>query len=422
MPRKLLVVQAAALSAEMSARLPGRAFHSARAEFPAVTCSAQAAFRTAAPASQHGMVGNGLWFPELRKVLFWEQAAALVSGPRIWKKYRAGGGRVGLMFWQQSLGESADLILSPTPIHKHSGGMIQDCYSHPRDLYPRLIEAVGRPFNLMNYWGPLASRRSTEWIVDATCAVLAMPDAPGLLFTYLPHLDYDLQRRGPDSPQAARAVAELATWLTRLRESATAHGYEILVWGDYAIEQVSGGAVFPNRALREAGLFATREIRGMRYADFFATGAFAVVDHQVAHVHAAEEKAAAEVLRALPGVERVLDRAAQREFGIDHARSGDLVLIAQPGHWFAYPWWSERAEAPDFASHVDIHNKPGYDPCELFFGFPPLGVSSDPTRIHGTHGRPGESIGWSTTLPFEREPATQLELAHAVRTWLERND
>ena len=113
-------------------------FRPAEAAWPALTCTAQASFRTAARAGEHGIVANGLFFKDLTKVLFWEQSATLCEGPRIWEKFRARGGKVGMMFWQQSMGEEVDLIVTPAPIHKHSGGMIQSCYTQPAALEARL--------------------------------------------------------------------------------------------------------------------------------------------------------------------------------------------------------------------------------------------------------------------------------------------
>ncbi len=422
---KLLVVSVAALGWDQARRIQveGVAFKPAEPVFPALTCVAQASFRTVAWPSTHGLVGNGLWFPDLKKVLFWEQSAALVEGPRIWEPLRARGRKVGMLFWQQSLGESVDLVLSPRPIHKHEGGMIQDCYSQPADLYAHLCAKIGRRFNLMHYWGPLASRKSSEWIADATCAVMADATlAPDLLFTYLPHLDYDLQRHGPDSSQAARARAVLSELLKKLKECAEANGYDWIVFGDYAIGPVIGPAVFPNRALREAGLFWTRTVKGMAYPDFFNSPAFAVVDHEVAHVFTRDADAkerARRALATLPGVETALEGETRRQAGLDHRRAGDLVLVAKRGTWFAYPWWTDRREAPDYATHIDIHNKPGYDPCELFFGWPPLSVSLDTAKIKGSHGRvdPDAPIAWAGSLQLGRSPSTFLEIADAVREW-----
>jgi predicted AlkP superfamily pyrophosphatase or phosphodiesterase len=420
--KKLLVVDVAALGWNLAATLDE--FAPAASVFPGLTSVAQATFRTGALPAAHGIVSNGFLFRDLRKVLFWEQAASLVEGNRIWDAFRARGGTVGMMFWQQSMGESVDLVVTPAPIHKHSGGMIQACYTQPAALEQRLTEAIGRPFNLMNYWGPLANHKSSDWIVEAICAVMAMPDlAPDLLLTYIPHLDYDLQRHGPESRPAHTAVETLRGYIARLKAACAEHGYEWMFFGDYAIEPVTHGAVFPNRALRDAGLFAVRDIRAMAYTDFFTSRAFAVVDHQIAHVYcrdAASAAAAAEVLRALPGVRAVLDRSAQASHGTAHPRSGELVAVAEAGAWFAYPWFDRRS-APDYASHVDIHNKPGYDPCELYFGWPPLSVSFNTAKIRGSHGNigAGYETAWATSLASRPERPGLVDLAQFTRRWME---
>jgi predicted AlkP superfamily pyrophosphatase or phosphodiesterase len=428
-PRKLLVVNVAGLGWELVSRHQPPdaefAFRQAETVFPAVTCTIQASFRTASPPRDHGMIANGLLFKHIQRVMFWEQAAALVIGPRIWEGARRAGKTVGLLFWQQSLGEQADFILTPKPVHKHHGGMIQDCYSQPHDLYERLCGTIGRPFNLMDYWGPLASVRANEWIVDATCEIMRSPDlAPDLLFTYLPGLDYDLQRHGPNHRKSFQCLEKTYADFSNLWKNAEASGYDVLLFGDYNIEQVSGSPIFPNRRLREVGLFATRTIEDAAYPDFFTSGAFAVVDHQIAHVYCADEPAirrAEEALRHFDGIGEILDRRAQHEAGLDLERSGDLVLVAQKGHWFAYPWWTDRREAPDYATHVDIHNKPGYDPCELFFGWLPMSVSTDASRVRGTHGRhgPGTGIAWASSLKFEKQPNTLIDLALAVKKHIE---
>ncbi|OGV79786.1 MAG: hypothetical protein A3K19_00540 [Lentisphaerae bacterium RIFOXYB12_FULL_65_16] len=420
--KKLLVVDVAALGRTLA--WAGPAFRLTQSVFPALTCPVQASFRTASPPGAHGMVANGFFFRGLRRTLFWEQSAALVQGERIWSGFRRCGGRVSMLFWQQSLGEDVDLVLSPAPIHKHHGGMIQDCYSQPPGLYAKLAERLG-PFKLRQYWGPLASVRVGDWIADATVAVLEDPAvAPDLCLTYLPTLDYDLQRTA-----ACEAGSEAAPWpavarqLDRLFNAARNRGYEVLVFGDYRMARVNG-AVFPNRALLQAGLMQARKVRGMLYPDLYSSRAFAMVDHEVAHVYVRSEAdvpRVAEVLRACDGVGDVLDRTAQRECGVAHANSGELVLVAREGTWFAYPWWQDRAEAPDYASHVDIHSKPGYDPCELFFGWPPPSVSQDPARVRGSHGRTGtgREVAWAATFDLGEAPANLVGLAAGVKRWLD---
>ena len=399
MHKKLLVIQVAALGWELlrrhgKAAIAGLKFQPAGGVFPALTCSAQAAFRTAQPAAVHGMIANGLYFRPLHRTMFWEQSASLVEGSRIWDNFRSRGGKVSLLFWQQSLGENADCILSPAPIHKHHGGMIQDCYSQPADLYPRLCRTIGRQFNLMHYWGPLAGAKVGEWIAEATCRVLAVAPQNHLCLTYLPSLDYDLQRHPQDHPKNVKALQRIGQQLEIVCSAARRNEYEIIVFGDYAIVDTAVGdaAVFPNRALRQAGLLATRNVRGMVYSDFHAGKAMAMADHEIAHVYvkdSADIPRVRRVLEALPGVGQVLDRAAQAAAGIGHPNCGEFVLLAEPRRWMAYPWWQEDERGPDYAAHIDIHNKCGYDPCELFFGWPPGTVSRNTSRVRGSHGLVG---------------------------------
>ncbi len=424
MPTKLLIIQVAGLSTAPHA--PGLEFQSMQSVFPAVTCTAQASFRTASPPSTHGMIANGLYHRSMAKAMFWEQSAGLVAGERIWSQFRQAGRTVGLMFWQQSLGEDVDLILSPAPIHKHHGGMIQDCYAKPAGLYQRLCETVGRPFKLRHYWGPLASAKAGDWIAEAAAAVMADGSiAPDLLLSYLPTLDYDLQRYGPNHSRSAKAAEALDEQLHRLMAAAEANGYEVLVFGDYAIAPATEAAL-PNRALVEAGLLTTRQVGPRLYADLYTSRAFAMVDHEIAHVYVGDRKdlqIVRDVLATWPGVADVLGRDAQAACDIDHPNSGELVALAEPGTWLAYPWWTERQQAPDYAAHVDIHSKPGFDPCELFgepFDWLPMSVTQDTTRIRGSHGRAGEGreVVWGTTLSLSEQPTDLISLARATRRWL----
>ncbi len=424
--RKLLVIQVAGWGHAFSERhgvrrIAGLPVCSSEAVFPALTCVAQAALRTGLDPAGHGILANGFFDRTLRKAWFWEQAATLVEGPRIWEAFRGCGGTVGLAYFQQSLGESADQILSPAPIHKHGGGMILAHYSRPPDLEARLTRAAGGPFRLCRYWGPLASVDSSEWITRAVAAWLAQPDAPDLVFAYLPGLDYDLQRFGPEHPKSVRALTVVCAEIERLFAAARANGYEALAFGDYAITPVTHGPVFPNRALRDAGLFAVRAVRGRAYPDFYQSRAFALADHQIAPVFCPDPVALPQtraVLETLNGVDRVLDSAEQAALGLAHARAGELLLVAKPGAWFAYPWWTDPREAPDYAGHVDIHNKPGYDPCELFFGRMPLRTGADADRIRGTHGLTGAGYetAWVSTVPFSFK--TLPLLAASIRAWL----
>lgn len=427
---KILVVQAAALGHDFLLRnnegdqIQGLRFRPIESVFPAVTCTVQASFRTGELPERHGMVGNGFYSRELARTFFWEQSSSLVSGPRIWDEFRQSGHTVGQLFWQQSLGPDCDLLLSPAPIHKHHGGMIQDCFSRPDELYRQITDAAGGPFDLRNYWGPKASVKATSWIAAATDEVMKT-SAPDLLLTYLPHLDYELQRSGPDSPQSTRAFVELKQHLEKLLNSAGECGYKTLVFGDYAIRPVTR-PVFPNRILREKGFLALRRIKRMTYPDFHTSRALAVADHQTAHVivsDPADTEEVKSVLEGVSGVAEVIGPEGKRRMGLDHPRAGELVLIAEPDSWFAYPWWEDQREAPDYAAHVDIHNKPGYDPCELFAGGWPFSTSTDAGKVRGSHGLVGAQsrATWASDIDLDAEPETLIDLSRALKTILQRN-
>jgi predicted AlkP superfamily pyrophosphatase or phosphodiesterase len=390
---------------------------------PAVTCPVQSSMLTGHLPREHGIVGNGWYDRALAEVHFWKQSNALVSGEKVWESARRRDPSVTTanLFWWFNMHSSADVSVTPRPIYKADGRKIPDCYSRPGDLRGRLQAELGR-FPLFHFWGPASSIRSTEWIAEAAKRVQGWHD-PTLTLVYLPHLDYALQQAGPDSARAREAACELDGVAGGLIEHFRSRGVRVMLASEYGIERASG-AVHVNRVLREAGLLEVREELGHEMLDTGASRAFAVADHQVAHVYvkdAGEVPAIARLLAAQDGVAIVADRSGQAELGLDHARSGDLVLIAEAGRWFTYYYWLDDARAPDFARTVDIHRKPGYDPAELFIdpmirmpwlriarkllakslGFRTLMdfIPLDASLVQGTHGRPD---GPSPVLITER--------------------
>lgn len=331
---------------------------------PAVTTTAQATMLTGALPRAHGIVANGWYFRELGEVWLWRQSERLIQAPLPWQ--RPGGPRTLKHFWWYAMHTQAAATVTPRPVYHHDGRKEPDCYAWPYELKRRIVERHG-PFPLFRFWGPAADIAATRWIADSfrTAVELVQPE---LALCYLPHLDYDLQRHGPDGPEARRALAELDAVAGPLLDWLAARGYAVLVVSEYGIEAVSQAA-FPNRALREAGLLhAVRNAAG-ELLDTGASRAFAVCDHQIAHIYCADAEAqrrAAAVLARLPGVERVWAGDERAELGLDHPRSGELIALAAPGWWFAYDYWLEDAARPDFARCVEIHKKPGYDPRELF--------------------------------------------------------
>ena len=407
--KKLLLVHVAALGWDLLERsgvkaIAGIPVRALTPTSPAVTCTAQATLRTALPPEKHGMPANGKFFRETFQSAFWCQSARLVSGERIWEPFRERGGRVGLYFFQQSLGEAVDEIVSPAPIHTHGGGMIMATYQKPAKVL-----GVDNPLPLWRYWGPLASPKVGRNIVHALTARLERGDAPELMLAYLPTLDYDLQRHGTHHPKAEASLREVLGQLETLIASARAQGYAVALSGDYAITDVSGSVAFPNRVLAEAGFFRTRSVRRMRYPDFYQSRAVALCDHQCALVYCLDpecREAVRACLASIPEVDAVRPGAGDVDF----------ELVAKPGCWFAWNWWQKDFEAPDYATHVDIHNKPGFDPCELFFGRTPFQVSGDVSRIRGTHGRADAKVAYATELDFSADDA--VAFSASIAQWL----
>jgi len=383
MPEKKMTVVAAGLGfADLErrgrTRLAGLDFVSAPSVFPALTCPFQGTLRTGLSPAGHGMTLNGIWLDNIAKPAFWEQSARLVKGPRVWEARRAAGAKVGLYFFQQSLGEAADVIVSPAPIHKHGGGMIMRNYTQPAELSEKLVVANGA-FPLHRYWGPLASPRVGDACLDDFEAAFAAAPVDEI-YLYLPTLDYEAQRHGPFSPQADAALDVFEKQLARVVAFAEKNGFALTVTGDYAIDGVTEGPLFPNRTLRAARLFKTRPVAGRAYPDFYASKAFAICDHELLRLVGPVADKAKETLLATGDYEE------------ESSATGDVLLLAKKGAWCAYPWWTDPREAPDYATHIDIHNKPGYDPCELFFakkwGIPYPATCQNASRIRGTHGRP----------------------------------
>jgi len=379
---------------------------------PAVTCTAQTTYLTGLLPREHGIVGNGWYFRDLCEVLFWRQSNRLVAGERVWEaaKRRDQAFTCANVFWWYNMYSTADIGVTPRPMYPADGRKIPDCYTSPSGLRDELTARFGR-FPLFSFWGPATSIASSTWIARSALHVRRTRE-PTLTLIYLPHLDYVLQREGPSSTQLGRALREVDALCGEIVDDALRDGARIIILSEYGITPVHR-PIDINRALRRAGLVAVREELGCEQLDPGASAAFAVADHQIAHIYVSAKERVAEVkalIAALPGVERVLDDTTKGEFALDHARSGELVALAQADSWFTYYYWLDDEKAPDYARTVDIHRKPGYDPVELFLDpsirFPQLSIGwrlamralgmrtlmdvipLEAKLVKGSHGRP----------------------------------
>ncbi len=336
---------------------------------PAVTCSVQASLLTGALPAQHGIVGNGWYDRDLAEVQFWKQSNALVQCDKVFETARRRNSQftTAKMFWWYNMYADVNWSVTPRPSYPADGRKLPDIYTHPNDLRERLQERFG-VFPLFRFWGPTADIKSSAWIADVSLEIL-QAKRPSLLLCYLPHLDYNLQRLGPADPSVADDIQKVDHEAGKLIHAARDLNAEVIVLSEYGITDVNR-PVHINRILRDSGFISVRrEITGWETLDCGACRAFAVADHQIAHVYVnrkTDVAAVQKILKSTEGVEHVLDPRAQQEAGLDHARSGDLVAVSSRDAWFTYYFWLDDALAPDYARTVDIHRKPGYDPVELF--------------------------------------------------------
>lgn len=372
--------------------------------FPAMTCPVQANLTTGVGPEQHGIIANGFFYREKGEVEMWTAWNECIQAPQIWQLLKQHDPALTSAVWfpLHSKGAQADYICTPAPIHNPDGSESLWCYTRPTELYGELRDKLGH-FPLMNFWGPLANIKSTDWIVDSAVHAAARFQ-PRFSYIYLPHLDYAAQKHGPESPQAKAALGELDASIGRLIDGYAAALMGQITWlfaGEYVINEVSAVS-YPNRLLREGGYLALEhDADGRELLVPGKSRAWALVDHQVAHVFvrdAADVPAVADLLRSDPEIEQVLVGPERARVGLNHPRSGEIVLISRPQAWFAYYWWLDDALAPAFARTVDIHRKPGYDPVELHIEMPAKAIPLNATLCRGSHGYPATDPSRYTVL------------------------
>jgi len=363
--------------------------------FPCVTCPVQANMTTGSLPDVHGVVANGFYWRERGEVEMWTSPNDCIEKPQLWDllSHHRSGLTSAVWFPLHAKGCEAEYVCTPAPIHNPDGSESLWCYTRPQELYGELRDALGH-FPLMHFWGPMANVKSTAWILESALHA-AKKWRPNFFYIYLPQLDFDAQRHGPDSAQADYAVGDLDRLLGRiakdLREAYDADPLW-LVAGEYAIVPVRH-VTYPNRVLREAGLLKVRETDEGELLDLAGSQAWAMVDHQFSHVFVAGGDAAiaervAGLFRAQQGIAEVLVGDQRARYHLAHARSGEVILVSDPHSWQAYYWWLSDDRAPPFARKVDIHRKPGYDPVELYLDMATKSIPLDATLIKGSHGAP----------------------------------
>jgi predicted AlkP superfamily pyrophosphatase or phosphodiesterase len=412
--------------------------------FPAVTCTAQSTYLTGTSPSQHGIVGNGWYNRELAEVQFWKQSNHLVHGRKLWEQCRDRDPKFtcAKLFWWYNMYSTADYSITPRPMYPANGRKVFDIYTWPFSIRTEIKAALGE-FPFATFWGPAAGRQSLQGPPDAASRWIAesakwVEDKyhPTFSLIYLPHLDYNLQRFGPFSGEQSHVInpvvppdlESIDTIVGDLIDFFSKREVQIILLSEYGIRNTME-SIHINRILRSAGWLTVKDELGLEILDCGASKAFAVADHQVAHIYLNDpsiENSARVLLEKQEGVEQVLGKKDKIAAGIDHPRAGDLIAVASENAWFTYYYWMEDELAPDFARTVDIHRKPGYDPVELFvdpaismptakiawrllqkkLGFRMLMdvISLDATLVKGSHGcRPKDPADYPIIISQQAE-------------------
>ncbi|HKQ39413.1 MAG TPA: alkaline phosphatase family protein [Verrucomicrobiae bacterium] len=387
---------------------------------PAVTCTAQSTYLTGLPPSRHGIVGNGWYNRELAEVQFWKQSNHLVDGHKLWEEMRTiqPSFTCAKLFWWYNMYSTADYSITPRPMYPADGRKVFDIYTWPFTIRPEIKKDLG-DFPFPTFWGPAAGTNSpqgsasaaSEWIA-ASAKWIENKYQPTLSLIYLPHLDYNLQRLGPEHPSIAQNCTAIDTIVGDLVSFFRSRQVQVILLSEYGITPVSK-PIHLNRIFRQQGWIAIKDELGLELLDAGASKAFAVADHQVAHIYlkdASLEKAVRDVVSRTPGVARIAGRSEQAALGIDHARAGELVALAEENAWFTYYYWLDDAVAPDFARTVDIHRKPGYDPVELFLDpglkLPKLKIATKLLR---------KKLGFRMLMDLIPLDATLVKGSHGIR-------
>eukprot|EP00040_Diaphanoeca_grandis_P017771 m.93120 g.93120 ORF g.93120 m.93120 type:complete len:487 (+) comp26607_c0_seq1:267-1727(+) len=360
--------------------------------FPALTCTAQTTYLTGKGAGDHGIAGNG-WFDKTHcEIRNWHQSSKLVNEERLWTQLKRDhpDATVFVNGWWNGMHENdIDYFINVRPQYLQDGGKQPDVYAKPDSIRHSLQQEFGM-FPMHRFWGPGANIEGSRWIANTSIAIDKLYD-PTLTFVYLPHLDYSLQKYGAEDPRTLGDLAEIDGVVKQLVTHYESKGSRVILLSEYGIEPVSK-PIYLNRVLRKAGLVAIRNENHGETIDYGESEAFALCDHQIAHVYlnpktvqqidvGMEKQSIKKLLLEVEGVEHVFEPSELNDFynnvkyrgksssAHNPERTGDLVCVSARGCWFAYYYWFNDSQAPDYARCVAIHKKPGYDPAEMFFRF-----------------------------------------------------
>ncbi|CAN5909772.1 alkaline phosphatase family protein [soil metagenome] len=339
--------------------------HGAEAElmpaFPGLAGTAFATLVTGKDPSEHGLIGNTYFDRAERRVAPFPLPDSAVQAPKLWDHLRTFRPEARSMLWFLPNSRGAVVDFDAWVDSSWTLG------TQPDGLADRLVSRFGPFPSSSGKPGEEPPRlEATAWILKTASATIA-EELPDLALVRVPYLGKVARRYGPDGREANRAVRELEGVLAPFLQSLP-KGTAVVVVTESVVTPVTN-VVFPNRALRDLGLLAVRPCpSGGTDIDLQASAAFALADHQLCHIYLNDPGQAAPVASSFSsgafgeGVLGVVASPTQRiALGLDHSRSGDVVLVACPDSWFAPDWWTDPSEAPgglDDASSGLAHATP----------------------------------------------------------------
>ncbi len=385
---------------------------------PAVTSTIQATYLTGKSPAGHGIVANCWYDREYAEHRNWKQSNHLVHARKLWEHLRESDPNytTAKLFWWNNMYSSVDYSITPRPIYRVDGRKIFDVQTHPMELHKPLRRKLGK-FPFQAFWGPMAGIESSHWIARSA-KWIEEKHTPKLNLVYLPHLDYPLQRTGPNDPFLSQELGQIDAVVGDLIRFFEGRGVQVILLSEYGITEVDH-PIHLNRIFREKGWITCRDEAGNDMIDLGSCRAFAIPDHQVAHIYVNDRSILGEVretLAATEGVSEIIDGSMRNYRGLEHERAGDLIAVSNIRSWFTYYYWEKDRRAPDYARTIDIHRKPGYDPVELFFNpkirNPKLKVSMKMLK---------KSLGFRMTLDVIPLDATLVKGSHGCIPELDDN-
>ncbi|NNE91523.1 MAG: alkaline phosphatase family protein [Verrucomicrobiales bacterium] len=387
-------------------------------QIPAVTSTMQATYLTGKTPADHGIVGN-LWYDrEYAEHRAWKQSDHLVGGRKLWEHLQEDDPdfTCARLFWWNNMYSSVDYSATPRPIYCADGKKVFDFQTHPMELHRKLRRKIGK-FPFQTFWGPKSGIESSHWIARAA-KWFEEQFSPKLNLVYLPHLDYNLQRLGPNDPLISMDLGQIDAVVGDLIRFYEKRDVRVILLSEYGITEVDN-PIHINRIFREKGWLTLRTELRKEVLDLGNSKAFAIPDHQVAHIYVNDPSILEEVretVAEIDGVSEVIDGSMRNYFGMEHPRAGDLVAVSNIRSWFTYYFWEKDRKAPDYARTVDIHRKPGYDPVELFVNpkikFPRLKVANKLIR---------KKLGFRTLMNIIPLDASLVKGSHGAIPELHEN-